>query len=40
MNMYIGNLSHEVTDVELREAFEAYGKVISTKVIKDNFMGM
>jgi RNA recognition motif-containing protein len=40
MNMYIGNLSHEVTDVDLREAFEVYGEVTSAKVIKDNFTGM
>lgn len=38
--MYIGNLSHEVTDVDLRAAFEAYGEVTSAKVIKDNFTGM
>jgi len=40
MNMYIGNLSHDVTDVDLREAFEVYGEVSSAKVIKDNFTGM
>lgn len=40
MNMYIGNLSHDVTDVDLREAFEVYGEVASAKVIKDNFTGM
>lgn len=40
MNLYIGNLSHDVTDEDLRAAFEAYGKVTSAKVIKDNFTGM
>jgi RNA recognition motif-containing protein len=40
MNMYIGNLSHDVTETDLREAFEAYGEVASAKVIKDNFTGM
>lgn len=40
MNLYIGNLSHDVTDEDLREAFEAYGTVASAKVIRDNFTGM
>ena len=40
MNMYIGNLSHDVTDMDLREAFEAFGEVASAKVIRDNFTGM
>jgi len=40
MNMYIGNLSHEVTDEDLREAFAHYGEVSSAKVIKDNYSGL
>lgn len=40
MNIYCGNLSHEVTDEDLRKAFEAYGKVDSAKVIKDNYSGL
>lgn len=40
MNMYVGNLAHDVTDDDLREAFEAYGTVASAKVIRDNFTGM
>jgi RNA recognition motif-containing protein len=40
MNIYVGNLSHEVTDEVLREAFEVYGEVASAKVIKDNFSGL
>ncbi len=39
MNMYVGNLSHEVTEDDLREAFGTYGEVTSAKVIKDNFSG-
>lgn len=39
MNIYVGNLSHEVTEEELREAFEAFGKVESVTVIKDRFTG-
>jgi RNA recognition motif-containing protein len=40
MNIYVGNLSQEVTDEILREAFEAYGEVSSAKVIKDNYSGL
>ncbi len=40
MNIYIGNLSHEVTEDDLREAFENYGKVASAKVITDKFSGL
>lgn len=40
MNMYIGNLSYEITDEDLREAFAHYGEVASAKVIKDNYTGV
>ena len=39
MNIYIGNLPHEVTDEELREAFEAFGQVTSVNIIKDRDSG-
>jgi RNA recognition motif-containing protein len=39
MNIYVGNLSHDMTDDELREAFEAFGKVASATIIKDKFTG-
>ncbi len=39
MNIYVGNLSQEVTDEDLRKAFEDHGMVTSAKVIKDNFSG-
>ncbi|MGA1823585.1 MAG: RNA recognition motif domain-containing protein [bacterium] len=39
MNIYIGNLSHDVTDEDLREAFESFGRVTSAKIIKDKFSG-
>lgn len=39
MNLYIGNLSYEVTEEDLREAFGAFGDLSSVKVIKDNFSG-
>ncbi len=40
MNIYIGNLSPEVNDDELREAFEAFGNVQSVNIIKDKFSGV
>jgi cold-inducible RNA-binding protein len=39
MNIYVGNLAREVTDEDLREAFEAFGQVNSATVIKDRFSG-
>jgi len=39
MKIYVGNLSREVTEVELREAFSAYGEVTTASVIKDKFSG-
>ena len=39
MNIYVGNLSFEVTDDELKEAFEAFGQVTSANIIKDKFSG-
>ncbi len=39
MNIYVGNLSYQVTDEELRAAFEVYGEVSSAAVIRDKFTG-
>jgi RNA recognition motif-containing protein len=39
MNIYVGNLSYEVTEEDLREAFEGFGKVASVKIIKDRWSG-
>lgn len=39
MNIYIGNLAQEVTDDDLRHAFESFGNLTSAKVIKDKFSG-
>ena len=39
MNIYVGNLSREVTEGDLREAFEAFGEVTSAKIIKDKHSG-
>lgn len=37
MNIYAGNLSREVTEEDLRQAFEAFGQVSSVTIIKDKF---
>lgn len=39
MNIYVGNLAREVTEDELREAFEAFGEVSSAKIITDRISG-
>jgi len=39
MNIYVGNISYEVTEEELKEAFAVFGKVDTVKVIKDNYTG-
>ena len=39
MNIYVGNLSYEVTEEDLKEAFEVFGEVETVKVLKDNYSG-
>ena len=39
MKIFVGNLAREVMDDDLRQAFEAFGKVESATVIKDKFTG-
>jgi len=39
MNIYVGNLAREVTEEQLRQAFEAYGQIGSVSIIKDKFSG-
>jgi len=39
MNIYVGNLSWEVTEDDLRNTFSAFGEVSSANVIKDKFSG-
>ncbi|MEW5807305.1 MAG: RNA-binding protein [Acidobacteriota bacterium] len=39
MNIFVGNLSRDVTDEELRQTFEPFGEVTSAKVIRDKFSG-
>jgi RNA recognition motif-containing protein len=37
VNIFVGNLSRDVTEDDLRQAFEAFGRVTSAAVIKDKF---
>lgn len=39
MNIYVGNLSREATEEELRQAFEAFGQVVAVNIIKDKYSG-
>jgi len=39
MNIYVGNLSYNVTEENLREAFEAFGQVSSARIVKDKYSG-
>jgi RNA recognition motif-containing protein len=39
MNIYVGNLSLETTEEELREKFIEFGEVISVTVMNDKYIG-
>jgi len=39
MNIYVGNLSFQVSEDELRRTFESFGQISSVSVIKDKFSG-
>ncbi len=39
MNIYVGNMSYEVSEEDLRLAFEEYGQVESVNIIKDKYSG-
>jgi RNA recognition motif-containing protein len=39
MNLYIGNLSHQATEADVQQAFEAFGQVVSATIIKDRVSG-
>ena len=39
MNIYVGNLSWQMTDEDLRSLFEQYGLVTSAKIVKDKVSG-
>jgi RNA recognition motif-containing protein len=39
MNIYVGNLSHQAVEDDIRQAFEAFGQVSKVTIIKDKFTG-
>jgi RNA recognition motif-containing protein len=39
MNIYVGNIAYEVTEEDLKTAFEVFGVVETVKVLKDNYTG-
>ena len=39
MNIYVGNVSYNVTEEDLKQAFEGFGQVTSVSIIKDKFSG-
>jgi len=39
MKIYVGNLSYEVTEQDLRQEFGAFGEVASADIITDKFSG-
>jgi RNA recognition motif-containing protein len=39
MNIYVGNLSYDVTEEDLRQAFGVHGEVQTVNIIKDQYSG-
>jgi RNA recognition motif-containing protein len=39
MNVYVGNLSYDLSEEDLKTAFEEYGEVTSAKIISDRYSG-
>jgi len=39
MNIYIGNLSYDTAEQDIRQAFEGHGEVTSVSIISDNHTG-
>jgi len=39
MNIYVGNLSRDATEEELRQMFTPFGQVASVSIIKDRYSG-
>lgn len=39
MNIYVGNLSYDITEEDLKQAFSAFGQVESVRIIKDTYDG-
>ncbi|MCK9336712.1 MAG: RNA-binding protein [Arcobacteraceae bacterium] len=39
MNIYVGNLSYNLSDLDFKDLFEQFGEVVSAKMIKDRETG-
>jgi RNA recognition motif-containing protein len=39
VNIYVGNLSRDVSESDLKEAFQAFGEISTCNIIKDKFTG-
>jgi len=39
MNIYVGNLSYDATEDDLKQAFEAYGQVDNVTILQDRYTG-
>jgi cold-inducible RNA-binding protein len=39
MNIYVGNLSRDASEEDLKAAFSAFGQIASVAIIKDKFTG-
>jgi RNA recognition motif-containing protein len=39
MNIFVGNLSRELTEEDLQKAFEPFGQVTSSAIIRDKYTG-
>jgi cold-inducible RNA-binding protein len=39
VNIYVGNLSFDTTEDQIRQAFEAFGEVSTAKIVTDKFSG-
>ncbi len=39
MDIYVGNLSYDATEDDLKKVFEEYGEIESVKIITDRYSG-
>jgi RNA recognition motif-containing protein len=39
VNIYVGNLSFDATEEDVRKVFEPFGKVESAKIVQDKYSG-
>jgi len=39
MNIYVGNLSRDTSENDLKQTFEAFGQIESVSLVKDKFSG-